>query len=83
MRLLIIIKCFYSKAWSEDHDILFLREVLVSDLFLYRKSSIERGKAWDDIADKLNVVDHPKFQVNQRYIRDKLNKLIKWYQKKS
>ena len=72
---------FYSKTWSEEHDILFLRKVLVSDLFLCRKSSIERGKVWDEIADKLNVFDYPKFQVNQRYIRDKLNKLVKWYQK--
>lgn len=74
---------FYSKTWSEEHDILFLREVLVSDLFLYRKSSIERGKVWDEIADKLNALDYPKFQVNQRYIRDKLNKLVKWYKKKN
>ena len=37
----------------------------------------------DEIADKLNALDYPKFQVNQRYIRDKLNKLVKWYQKKN
>ena len=52
---------FCSKTWSEEHDILFLREVWVSDLFLYRKSSIERGKVWDGIADKLNALDYPKF----------------------
>ena len=53
-------KKIYSKTSSEDHDILFLRKVLVSDLFLYRKSSIEQGKVWDDIADKLNALDYPK-----------------------
>ena len=66
---------FYSKICLEEHGILFLREVLVSDLFLYRKCNIERGKVWDEIADELNALDYPKFQVNQRYIRDKLNKL--------
>lgn len=74
---------FYSKTWSEEHDMLFLREVLVSDLFLYRKSSVERGQVWDDIADKLNALEFPKFQVSQRYLRDKLNKLLKWFKKKN
>ena len=35
---------FYSKTWSKEHDILFLREVLVSELLFYRKSSIEPGQ---------------------------------------
>ena len=61
---------------------LFLREVLVSDLFNYRKGSVERGQVWDNIADRLNALEFPKFQVNQRYLRDKLNKLLKWFQKK-
>ena len=61
---------------------LFLREVLVSDLFMYRKSSVERGQVWEDIADKLNALEFPKFRVSQRYLRDKLNKLLKWFKKK-
>ena len=61
---------------------LFLREVLVSDLFNYRNGSVERGQVWDNIADRLNALEFPKFQVNQRYLRDKLNKLLKWLQKK-
>ena len=61
---------------------LFLREVLVSDLFNYRKGSVERGQVWDNIADRLNALESPKFHVNQRYLRDKLNKLLKWFKKK-
>ena len=61
---------------------LFLREVLVSDLFNYRNGSVERAQVWDNIADRLNGLEFPKFQVNQRYLRDKLNKLLKWLQKK-
>ena len=61
---------------------LFLREVLVSDLFNYRKGSVEPGQVWDNIADRLNALEFPKFHVNQRYLRDKLNKLLKWFKKK-
>ena len=35
-----------------------------------------------DIADKLNALEFPKFCVSQRYLRDKLNKLFKWFKKK-
>ena len=61
---------------------LFLREVLVSDLFNYRKGSVECGQVWDNIADRLNALEFPKFQVNQCYLRDKFNKLLKWFKKK-
>ena len=61
---------------------LFLREVLVTDLFNYRKGSVERGQVWDNIANRLNALEFPKFQVNQHFLRDKLNKLLKWFQKK-
>jgi hypothetical protein len=49
---------------------------------MYRKSSVERGQVWEDIADKLNALEFPKFRVSQRYLRDKLNKLLKWFKKK-
>ena len=61
---------------------LFLREILLSDLFHYRKGSDERGQVWDNIANRLNALEVPKFHVNQRYLRDKLNKLLKWFKKK-
>ena len=31
----------------------------------------------------LIALDYPKFQQNKLYSRDKLNKLVKWYQKKN
>jgi hypothetical protein len=46
---------------------------------MYRKSSVERGQVWEDIADKLNALEFPKFRVSQRYLRDKL---LKWFKKK-
>jgi hypothetical protein len=48
---------------------------------MYRKSSVERGQVWEDIAEKLNSLEFLKFRVSQRYLRDKLNKLLKWFKK--
>ena len=46
---------FYrSMKWSESHDILFAREVLVSSLYETRNGSPGRGKVWDGIAGNLN-----------------------------
>ena len=50
--------------------------------FNYRKGSVERGQVWDNIANRLNVLESPKLNVNQHYLWDKLNKLLKWFKKK-
>ncbi|PFX18625.1 hypothetical protein AWC38_SpisGene17000 [Stylophora pistillata] len=49
------------------------REVRASDLYETRKGSPERGKVWDEIAARLNSLSHPKFIVNKRSLRDRLN----------
>lgn len=44
-------------AWSQEHDILFLREMVASDIFMYKKykkGSVDRGEVWDDMVDRLN-----------------------------
>ena len=33
--------------WTENHDLLLMREMLISDLFLYKKGSTNRGLVWD------------------------------------
>ena len=40
--------------WKPEHDAIFLREVLASDLYSTRKGSSERGKIWSQLAEKLN-----------------------------
>ena len=30
--------------WTDDKDVILLREMLVSDLFTYKKGTTERGK---------------------------------------
>ena len=68
--------------WSESHDILFAREVLVSSLYDTRNGSPERGKVWDEIAENLNKLENPVFSVSKRSLRDRLSLLIKKYKAK-
>ena len=68
--------------WTKAHDIVYCREILVSKLFETKKSSYERGKVWDDIADNLNSIKEPSFDVDKRSVRDRLNTLTKKYKKK-
>ena len=58
--------------WSEEHDILFLREMAASDIFMYKKGSVDRGKVWDDIVDRINRNQNPKFVIKEkRGVRDR------------
>ena len=69
-------------SWTEEKDILFCREILVSKLFSTKKSSPERGQVWNDIADTLCQLQQPIFRVNQKSVRDHYNKLVKGYKRK-
>ena len=46
--------------WTDEHDVLMLREMLVSDLFLFRKGSPGRGIVWEAITGKLNNINSPE-----------------------
>ena len=69
--------------WTNQHDTLFFREVRASDLYETRKGSPERGKIWDEIAARLNSLSHPKFLVNKRSLRDRLNLLMAKFKAKN
>ena len=66
-------------VWTEDHEVLFCREVRLRDLYQYKDASRERGQSLDRVAESLNVVPTLWFKVDQRPLRDKLNKLLKDY----
>ena len=61
--------------WKPEHDAIFLREVLASDLYSIHKGSSERGKIWSQLAEKLNEVSSSKFNVTQKSLRDRLKLL--------
>ena len=62
--------------WSEKHDVVLCREVLVMEPYQHPYRSKERGDVWNQIALNLNGLDHPKFKVNKRSVRDRLSLLI-------
>ena len=40
--------------WTEKHDVVLCREVLVVEPFKFKKGSVEKGKVWTEIAASLN-----------------------------
>ena len=68
--------------WSDKHDITLCREILVMEPYQYPYRSKERGDVWNNIAINLNGLDHPRFKVNKRSVRDRLTLLITKYKAK-
>ena len=63
---------FRTMEWTEDHDVLLLREILASDLFSFKKGSVARGERWESIAETLNEVKTLSFHVkDKRAVRDR------------
>ena len=55
-------------TWTEEHDILLCKEILIEEPYNLTHASRERGRCWDRIAETLNKVDQPKFNVDQRAV---------------
>ena len=47
---------FRVMQWKPEDDVIFLREVLASDLYSTHKGSTERGKTWSQIKERLHQV---------------------------
>ena len=52
------------------------REVLVMEPYQHPHRSKERGDVWNQVTVNLSDLDHPKFKVNKRSMRDILTLLI-------
>lgn len=57
--------------WTEKHDVLLCREILLTEPYRYKKGSVDKGKAWSTIADTLNCSQDLKFKVTQRSVRER------------
>ena len=70
--------------WSNDHDIVMCREVLIVEPYRFKIRSPERGKAWESLAETLNAMSSlsSKFKVTARSVRDRYNLLTKKMQAK-
>ncbi|CAB3991823.1 Hypothetical predicted protein [Paramuricea clavata] len=69
--------------WTEEHDIVLCREVLVAQPYQYRPQSAERGSAWTSIANELNAVQEIRFCVTQKAVRDRMKLLVERHKKKT
>ena len=63
--------------WTEVHDTLLCREVLLEEPYKYKKGSNEKGKKWTEIAEALNKSEEVKFKVTQRGVRERMERLQK------
>ena len=52
--------------WTDEHDVLMLREMVVSDVFSFKKGSVSREDAWDSIAEKLNQINSLQFRIKDK-----------------
>ena len=65
--------------WTEIHDTLLCRDVLLEETYKYNKGSNEKGKTWSKIAEANQEV---KFKVTQRGVRERMERLQKKYLEK-
>ena len=74
----LFLLCFRATnfLWSKDHDVLFCREVLVTEPYQHKLRSIERGRAWEQVAQHLNAITELKFRVTPRSVRYRYTHLI-------
>jgi len=63
-------------VWTEDHDVLMLREAVTSEPYNFKPKSSERGRVWESIAAYLNSLKTPEFRVTVRAVRDRYALLI-------
>ena len=63
--------------WTERHDTILCREILIHNPFQNKKSSIQRGQVWKNIAERLVTVKEVRFKadLDQRAVRDRYNLL--------
>ena len=78
----ILLIYFRVMQWKPEHDAIFFREILASDLYSTHKGSSERGKIWSQLAEKLNEVSSCKFIVRQKSLRDRLKLLTQKHKQK-
>ena len=68
--------------WTKEHDVLLGKEVMLFELWKYKLGSRERGNCLDRIAESLNQLQKPFFNVSQMSIRDRLKLLERDFKRK-
>ena len=47
--------------WTEEHDVVFCREIIFVNPFSAKKKSVQRSALWQRVADTLNSIKDPVF----------------------
>ena len=68
--------------WSEVHDLILAKEVRLSEPWNYKARTVDRGKVWTVIADRLNKVNTVKFSVTKKSVREHFNLLLEKFKVK-
>ncbi|XP_073229661.1 uncharacterized protein [Porites lutea] len=71
-----------SMKWTEEHELLMLRELMLLQPWLHKKGTSERGDDWEKLAVSLNAIPYPQFRVTQRSVRDHYSTMEKRRRKK-
>ena len=67
-----MLHCTFSQSmkWTEEHELLMLRELMLLQPWLHKKGTSERGDDWEKLAVSLNTIPRPQFCVIQQCVRD-------------
>ena len=57
-------------TWTDEHNVMLLREILLFEPWIQKHGSTERGQVWKRIAESLNQLERPLFRVDDRACRD-------------
>ena len=68
--------------WTNVHDIMLCREIMVIEPYTAKPRRTQRGPLWKSIADNLNSLAEPKFNVTQRAVRDRFKLIGEKFKKK-
>ena len=68
--------------WTEEHELLMLRELMLLQPWLHKKETSEREDDWEKLAVSLNAIPYPQFRVTQRSVRDHYSTMEKRRRKK-
>lgn len=54
--------------WTDEHAMLMLSEMIVSDVFSFKKGSVGQGDAWDSITEKVNHENSGQLKIREEEV---------------
>ena len=62
--------------WTETHDLILSKEVRASEPWMFKPRTVDQGKVWNAITDRLNDETSVKFQVKKKNIQEHFKLLL-------